>query len=293
MKYLTIACIAAVGAQAFTIEDVKNAVEEQDTTQISDDLDAYVDGVVSDLKKQKGNFLDDVKEKFMDTDAYLKLDDWWTNFEPTTVHDSYEWAHKNVRKLKPRTAAQMSDARRLHKRVAERRAASGRKPLLTVSQIHSLGKKDSLGSDIFLDYDYFDNAANTLYSFVTGFIYIPGESSQCSDSILNSLGAWINAIDTTKKIYLPMNWPNWLVSAQDIVASGADITYTCDINKLFTTVSHLFTTEGLTELGARFAGAAPFQLIQTFDVLRDGEVSSAETARVVGGLVATLTNYHI
>ena len=179
MKYLTIACVAVAGAQAFTIDDVKNAIDNQDIQPLTDDVNAYVDGVVSDLKEQSGNFFDDLKDKIMDTEAYKNLDDWWTHFEPTTVHDSYEWASKNVKKLQPQSAYQMAESRALHKRVAERRAASGRKPMMTVAQIHSLGHEDSLAAteSLFMDYDYFDNAANTMYAFFTGFIYIPGESS--------------------------------------------------------------------------------------------------------------------
>ena len=294
MKYLTIACIAVAGTQAFTIDDVRDVVQSQDLQPISDDVDALVDDVVSDLKEKKGNFFDDLKDKIMDTDAYLKLDDWWTNFEPTTVHDSYAWAQNNIKKIAPPSAHQMAESRQLHKRVAERRAANGRPPMMTVAQIHSLGHKDSaLAESLFMDYDYFDNAANTMYAFFTGFIYTPGESTVCSESILTCFSSWINSVDTVKKIYLPMNWPNFQVVVQDIIASGADISYTCDINKLFTTLSHLFTVEGVTELGARVAGAAPFELVQVVNTLGDNEATGAEKAKQVGKLTSTILNYHI
>ena len=91
MNYLTIACFAAVGAQAFTIDDVRDSIQDVDIQPISDDVDALVDGIVSDLKEKQGNFFDDLKDKIMDTDAYHQLDDWWTHFEPTTLHDSYAW----------------------------------------------------------------------------------------------------------------------------------------------------------------------------------------------------------
>ena len=187
----------------------------------------------------------------------------------------------------------MQEAKALHHRVSERRAASGRPPLMSVAQIHAR-KSDTLGASIlFEDYDYFDNAANTLFSFFSGFIYTPGESTTCSDSILINLSAWVNSIDVIKKIYLPMNWPNFQVVIQDIFASGADITYTCDINKLFTTLSHIFTVEGATELGARAAGAAPFELVQVINVVGDSESSAAEKAVQIGKLTATLLNYNI
>ena len=294
MKYLTIACVVVVGAQAFTIDDVRDAVQVQDLEPLQSDVDALVDDVVSDLKEKKGNFFDDLKDKIMDTDAYHQLDDWWTHFEPTTVSDSFAWAHKHVKKNSVRTAHQMAEARHLHHRVAERRIANGRPPMMTVAQIHSLGhSNDVLAQNMFDDYDYFDNFANTIYSYFSGFIYIPGESSECSDSILTSLTAWINSVDTIKKIYLPMNWPNFQVVLQDIVASGADISYTCDINKLFTTLSHIFTVEGVTELGARVAGAAPFELVQVVNTLGDKEASTAEKAKQLGKLSATILNYHI
>jgi len=55
----------------------------------------------------------------------------------------------------------------------------------------------------------------------------------------------------------------------------------------------MFTTEGLAELGARVAGAAPFELMQVIRVLGDKEAQKAEKARQVGKLTATILNWHI
>lgn len=189
----------------------------------------------------------------------------------------------------------MAEHRNVHHRVAERRAASGRPAMMTVAQIHNLGNKDTYKQtvDMWLQYDGIDNIANTMYSFFTGFIYTPGEQTVCSESILTYFSAWVNSIDTLKKVYLPYNWPNFQVVMQDIIASGSGLIQTCDVNKLFVTLTHMFTTEGLAELGARVAGAAPFELLQVIQVLGDKEEQTAEKARQVGKLCATLLNYHI
>jgi len=129
--------------------------------------------------------------------------------------------------------------------------------------------------------------------FVSGFVYTPGETSECSETLFTYIGAWVNSLDTFKKIYLPYNWPNFQANMQDILASGSGVIFSCDANKLFTTLTHLISTEGITELGARVAGAAPFELFDLIDVLGDETVETGVKARKFGRLFASLLNYHI
>lgn len=67
----------------------------------------------------------------------------------------------------------------VHDRVASRRAASGRPPLMSVAEIHNFANPETrvLAEAAWLKYDGIDNAANILYSFFTGFVYTPGQTS--------------------------------------------------------------------------------------------------------------------
>jgi len=225
MKYMSIAIVGVVSVNAFTISDIKDAVKSQDFQPITDDVNSMIDGVVGDLKDKKTNFFDDLKDKIMDTDAYAKVDDWYSNWEPTSYHDTQRWAQEHIKRVDKPEAHVMSEHRNVHHRVSERRAASGRPPMMTVAQIHNLGNKDTYKQtvDMWLQYDGIDNIANTLYSFFTGFIYTPGQQTACSEDILTYFSAWVNSIDTIKKIYLPYNWPNFQVVMQDIIASGSGL----------------------------------------------------------------------
>ena len=184
-----------------------------DVEPLTNDLDDILGDVKADLDSKHGNFFDDIKDKIMDSDAYHQVDDWWQNFEPTTVHDSHEWAKNHLKKFEDRSTHQLAITRQATHRVKSMREASGRPPLMGVHQIHNLSSKDEetrlAATTQWLEYDGIDNFANTLYSFTTGFIYTPGQQSDCSNSILVYFSAWVNSIDILKKIYLPYSWPNF------------------------------------------------------------------------------------
>ena len=291
MKYFALVVVGAVGVQAFTIQEAKTVVDNTDFQPLADEFTATVDDVVTELHEQPGNFMDSL----VDTPVFHQIDDWWQNWEPTTAADTTAWVKKHVKPIEKRSYHAKAASYDVHQRVAERRAAAGRPPLMTVAQIHNFGNPDTYAAseNLWLQYDGIDNFANILYSFITGFIYTPGETSICSESILTYFSAWVNSIDTIKKIYLPYNWPNTQVVLQDIVASGSEVIEMCDVNKLFTTVAHMFSVEGLAELGARVAGAAPFELIDAINAFGDETMTSGAKARKVGKLVASILNYHI
>lgn len=132
-----------------------------------------------------------------------------------------------------------------------------------------------------------------MLALITGFIYTPGQTGNCSSAIFTYLGAWLNSIDAFPKIYLPWVWPLLQAVIQDIIAGGSAVIYDCDANKLFLTLTHLITTEGLSELGARAAGAAPFELYQLIVTFQDETIVAQEKARQCGKLTATLLNFYI
>lgn len=52
-----------------------------------------------------------------------------------------------------------------------------------------------------------------------------------------------------------------------MLASGSGAVQDCDLNRLFNTVTKMITVEGLTELAARLAGAAAFELFDMIKIL--------------------------
>ena len=136
------------------------------------------------------------------------------------------------------------------------RAENGRPPLARPHHFENPRMMDST----FKLYDGLDNFAALLMSMVTGFIYTPGKESRCANSVFDSIGAWVNGVDVFAKIYMPWQWPRGQTVLQDIVASGTIVEMDCDLQKPLATITALISYEGLSEMGARLAGAAPFEI---------------------------------
>lgn len=99
--------------------------------------------------------------------------------------------------------------------------------------------------------------------------------------------------DVGKKAYLPYMWPNVQVSTQDIIYSGQGVMYDCNATGLFTTLTHIVSTEGIAELGARISGAAPFELVAFIGAVDDPTVSNYKKAQMFGKIMSTVLNYTI
>lgn len=67
----------------------------------------------------------------------------------------------------------------------------------------------------------------------------------------------------------------------------------CKFDKAFTAVTHLITTEGLSELGGRVAGSAPFQLMDLIYAFGDTEMSGPAFSTTLGRFTAVVLNYQI
>ena len=132
-----------------------------------------------------------------------------------------------------------------------------------------------------------------MYALFNGFVYTPGEQTECSDDILENLAAWINLVDIGEKVYLPYNWPNFQVASQDVIVSVSDLIAACDMNELFTTLTTIFTSEGIAEFGARIAGAAAFQISDFIGAVNDETISTQEKARRLGKVMSAILNYYI
>ena len=112
MKFYTIAAVALAAnlAEAFTLEDVNTAIKNQDFQPIADDVHSTIqdsvdtfNDITSNLNGNSSPFFNDLKDKFQETDLYKNVNDWYQNFEPTTIHDTYAMAKKTVRKLEERS----------------------------------------------------------------------------------------------------------------------------------------------------------------------------------------------
>lgn len=69
--------------------------------------------------------------------------------------------------------------------------------------------------------------------------------------------------------------------------------YDCNVNKLFTTLTHVLSIEGVSELAARVAGGAAFEVVDLVKALDDPTASSYKKAVQMGRVTSTALNYSI
>jgi len=81
---------------------------------------------------------------------------------------------------------------------------------------------------------------------------------------------------------------------QDLVATSSAVFVDCNVDKMFNTLTHMFTTEGVTELSGRLGGAAFFELSDCLDVWNDGDnFSTADASKIYGKCFSVLLNFTI
>jgi hypothetical protein len=304
-QFLAVAALAGVTTQAFDlnensfeIADFATSVSEMPqmlqmpevpAIPMQDFIDFGIDYANTVIELMNGI------NEFLHSGQFLEMFlSAWNNYEVTTIHDARKWARENevIKPIAPRSVLHKMNSHDAHHRIQGRRMANGRPPLPKLHELqrdhHRLGQ-----STVQETFEGLDNSITIIMGFVGGFVYTPGVVNVCADNIFDSLGAWINAVDDLKKIYMPWVWPEVQVTIQDIAGTAQATIYVCDVNKLFTTLTHLITTEGIAELGSRVAGVAAFELVEVITIWRDESYSKYKKAQVLGALVSGILNYTI
>jgi hypothetical protein len=76
------------------------------------------------------------------------------------------------------------------------------------------------------------------------------------------------------------------------VSSGVYVD--CSVDKAFNTATHLFSTEGLSELGGRLAGAYPFELSDCIEKYKNSNLyTTQERGMAYGKCISITLNYTI
>ena len=187
-------------------------------------------------------------------DAFLALDlvalgqsvfDFFAN--PTTAHDTMAWMEKNGSLARPNAHHKKAQHEAKHSLRAQRERLG--LPKLSAGYGHGLASTDA---------EQIGGMTGNIVGLVQGFMYSPHQDNKCSETIMDSLIGWDNFFYIGAKIYYPWYWPESQVWLQDQLSLSSAFYIDCKFDKAFTSVTHLITTEGLSELGGRVAGAAPF-----------------------------------
>ena len=106
-----------------------------------------------------------------------------------------------------------------------------------------------------------------------GLMYHPGTVNSCFNAIEGTFLAWDTSLDVIIKLYLPWYWADFQVTIQDTVSMMSDFYSSCDIDKLFTTLTKLITVEGISELASRAVGAIFFEYKDLVNAFKKDEVT--------------------
>lgn len=95
-----------------------------------------------------------------------------------------------------------------------------------------------------------------------------------------------------QKIYMPWYWEDLIYNIEDFIANEGALYTVCELDKLFLTLSGLFSLEGGMELLSRGAGSI-FTFLEVGNICGNPESSSMECGSILGRTFANLVDWHV
>lgn len=97
-----------------------------------------------------------------------------------------------------------------------------------------------------------------------------------------------------KKIYIPAYVPELQVLVQDATSVIAAFYIDCNLDAFFLTVSHVVSSEGISEMTGRVAGALPFEMNRCITMFNNPEDYTTQEKGVgYGKCFSIIFNYNI
>ena len=150
------------------------------------------------------------------------------------------------------------------------------------------------GPKVGQSYENLSSLSGNFLNLLTGMQYNSGASdSKCFDSAESIIIGFNTFSDIASKLYIPAYWAELQVQFQDTSALTSAVFVDCNLDKMFTTLSHLATSEGVSELTGRVAGAAFFELSKCVSARGDSELKGSEKAKIYGKCASVLLNFTI
>jgi hypothetical protein len=204
---------------------------------------------------------------------------------------------------------QFHGTRRSHAR-ANMANHAGRKVSLTKEQRHQgieahhnlMGRRERLGlakvgmatPKVEQEFAELNSTSGFILNVLQGMSYSGGNDSKCYNASEDIVIALDTSNDLFKKIYIPAFWAEMQVQFQDSTVLLAVFTVDCSLDKLFNSLSHMATEEGVVELQSRIAGAYLFEISAAQKVWNNkSDYSSQERGRTYGKALAATLNYYI
>ena len=202
----------------------------------------------------------------------------------TTRHDSRRTIEKFAhRRVKPLTKEQRHLAVQAHHNIMDRRQRMGL-PLVGAAAGPKVGQS----------YENLSSFSGNFLNLLTGMQYNSGATdSRCFDSAESIIIGFNTFSDIAAKLYIPAYWAELQVQFQDTSALSSAVFVDCNLDKMFTTLTHLATSEGLSELSGRVVGAAFFELSKCANARGNPELTGSEKSKIYGKCASVLLNFTI
>jgi len=203
------------------------------------------------------------------------------DFHVTTRADTHKTIKANKRSVKPLTHAQRVRYVEAHHSLMAQRERLG---------LARVGSGPTVGQD----YAELNSWSGFVLNLLSGMTYTKGAQSKCYDAAESFIISADTGTDVLKKMYIPAYWAELQVQGQDFIAISSGLYVDCNIDKMFNTITHLVSTEGVSELSGRVGGAWLFEISQCREAYSDPEsFTTKERGYRYGKCVSILLNYTI
>lgn len=126
-----------------------------------------------------------------------------------------------------------------------------------------------------------------------GLTYNANSESKCYNATEDFIISFDTGSDVFRKIYIPAYWAEAQIFFQDFFAITSGVFVDCNVDKAFNTITHLISTEGVSELGGRLAGSAMFELSDCIGAWNDDSMSKEDKGYKYGKCLSVILNYTI
>ena len=174
------------------------------------------------------------------------------DFKVTTRHDVNRKLAEQNRSFKPLKNAHRHAYNEAHHSLMARRERLG---------LPRVGQVAYGGPNVQQDFRSLNSFSGMFLNLIDGFQYNSGtQEGKCYGAMESLVIALDTSSDLLKKVYIPAYLAEIQVNVQDTSIILAASYVDCDLDKLFNAVSHLVSTEGVTELVSRLAAAYFFEI---------------------------------
>lgn len=110
------------------------------------------------------------------------------------------------------------------------------------------------------EYAELNSFSGFMLNVLQGMSYSQGGNSKCYDASEDIIIGIDTFADVFRKLYIPAYQPEIQVQIQDMIALNAALYVDCSVDKFFNNLTHLASSEGVSEISGRVAGAYFFEI---------------------------------